>query len=246
MMMIKKEIEKKKLLILDNIKDGDVINLQGKSKLWPLKKIPLAIGYWRIRAHQKKILYHKQLRPQAFFMDTHTTQSFGNKIFSVEPPRAKYWDAEEYIENCLKNDERITVLRYNIPLKEGRLLCDIPEYIEKMKYSADMLIGTKYDFLQLCGIALNRILGYDWNYKIKFLDAGKKLRVCSTGIRTNFEYLRKRIEPEMKRLFNKLERSFWTGKEYGKFKKIDVEMTTPAFFSNSKYFSSEFKEIERV
>ena len=128
---------------------------------------------------------------------------------------------------------------------------DVPEYIAIMKESADKLIGIKYDKGQLINMALNNVFGNDFEYKIKLFDLGKERRVCSVGVRANFEYLRKELyrankEVSMERLFNTLNRDYWTGREYEKFEQVDIEQTPPAIFVNSKYFDSEFKTVIKV
>ena len=125
------------------------------------------------------------------------------------------------------------------------------DFMGFMKESAEKTIGTKYDYGQLINIALSNVFGEDFEYKIKLFDMGSEKRVCSVGIRANFEHARKKINKVVgsvvvKRLFNELRRDFWTGKEYEKFERVDVENTCPALFVNSKYFDSEFKTIARV
>ncbi|MDD5589239.1 MAG: hypothetical protein PHP92_04245 [Candidatus Nanoarchaeia archaeon] len=233
--------EKKIQRILDVLKPGDVINTAGVEHWFSHPFIALA--YSQIRVHQKHILYNKQLRPTSYWMDTHTVQYFPSyRVFSMQPPKGQWINIELYLADCVDAGERISVLRYVKPI-EGKLLCDIPEYITIMEKAADQMVGVNYAYEDLCFIALNRLLGYDWKNHLGWLDWNKKNKVCSTAIRTNFEYLRKKIEPKMTRLFDKLNRDYWTGKEYAEFDGVDVEETCPALYNNSKFFDSEFKTI---
>ena len=216
--LIKKSVEN----ILKVIKPGDVVNTDGKGG-----GLFLRIGYWGIRAHQKALFKNGNWR------DTHTTLYFDeHDTFSVEPPRATYLPLKCY---CLDN---ISIYRYtkrNFNKKD----------ILIMEKACDELYGTFYDFGQLLDVAINQILGYDHAIKFNIFDFGKGQKICSVGIRNAYEKLRKTVEPEMERLFNKLNPEKWTVSQIEKFERTNVEATSPAHFANSNYFNDEFKLIAR-
>ncbi len=71
--------------------------------------------------------------------------------------------------------------------------------------------------------------------------------VCSTSVRAILEKPRKTLEEDddssFLRLFNKLNPEKWSAEAIADFERTDVEMTTPAHFSNSEWFDGEFKKI---
>lgn len=249
--MTDSEVKSKVRTLMDAKRDSDVLNIEGKSHWWPLSEIPVTVvAYNQIRSVQKKVFYDRILRPTASYMDTHTTQVF-DKLFSEEPPAAAWFDTEKYITESIKSGNRLSLIRYSVPLKapDGsmKLLCDIPEYVSAIKNSAQSLIGAKYDIGQLVMIKFNEWWGDDWDYKQRWLDFGKNRHVCSVAVRMNFEDFRKKNPNSgMVRLFDKMDRDYWSGDEFSKFDGVDVEMTYPACFSNSKFFCSEFKLVARV
>jgi hypothetical protein len=211
------------------IRPGDVINFDSRA---PWYKIHFKIAYWGIRRHHKR-LFGRLAR----WRDTHTMLYFDDcYVFSVEPPKCRWWRLEEL------NDENISVWRYT---KQGFSDHDIGI----MCWAANQMIGHKYDKGQLVDFMINEALGYPDRLKYRILDAGKKRKVCSTGVRVCFEYLRKMMpQSGRKRLFSKYKdpahklrpgAPFMNRMERG----VDVEATAPGHFANSHFFDDEFELI---
>ena len=119
---------------------------------------------------------------------------------------------------------------YRLQLKELS-----PEYVETMKEAAMEMVGENYDFGQILDIAINSLLGYGHQRKLKFFDFGIKKKVCSVGVRAAFEYLyQKKIRDEHsspgKWLFYEMNPQKWKQKDIEKYKGTEVEVTAPAHF----------------
>lgn len=216
--------------ILKIIKPGDVVNQVGDFHWW---QFWLAIGSFTIQRHQKA-LFGKDSN----WKDDHTMMFFEeDNTFSVELPRATMKPLQEY---CLSN---ISIYRFR--LKELNA-----DDIETMRVAAKRMIGSDYDIGQLLDIAINGILGYDNQRRLKIFDFGRKKKVCSVGIRVVYEYLyqtkiRTEDSESGKWLFDKLNPEKWSKKDIKKFRGTDVEATSPAHFANSDYFQDEFELIAR-
>lgn len=216
--------------ILKVIKPGDVVNQAGDFKWW---QFWIAIGSWAIQLHQKKLFGKK-----ANWKDDHTMMFFDrSNTFSVELPKATLKPLEEY---CLSN-----LSIYRLRLRE--LLSDD---VKIMTATARSMVGMDYDIGQLLDIAINQILGYEHQRRLKFFDLGRKKKVCSVGVRVVFEHLyQTKMKGEDSRsgkwLFDELNPKKWTQKKIQKFQGTDVEATSPAHFANSDYFRYEFELVAR-
>ncbi len=242
----KTAIENAVKIIEHTAKDGDVINVVGHAKFWD---IPMKIGFAAI----KKAQYELFEEPEKYGDycpndDSHSMMFFRKKLlekssyknvttFSVEPPKAKFIPTEKY---AMKD---ITIWRYT---KKKFSKSDV----EILLKAAEHIIGTKYDFGQLLDIAINQILGYPFDDKIKWFDFGNKQKVCSVGVATIFEKFRNETK-SIDRLFSKLNFRKWSGSMIKKFYsnggRWDIEQTYPANFSNSAtHFNTEFKLVLRM
>jgi hypothetical protein len=218
------------------LQPGDVINESGLAPWWQLWwRIPFAA----IRSNQKRIFGR-----QSIWHDTHCMLYLDpGHTLSVQPMRAKWLTPADY---CLHRISIWRFTKYPMPLT--------PREIKVMRdYADEHLIDTLYDVGQLLDILVNTILGYPNVIRYPIFDFGKKLEVCSVGVRTLFEQLRKVLnqngQPSFDNLFRKLNpMAPWPGgvfpqsripNQYG----VDVEATAPAHFANSHYFDNEFKLV---
>jgi hypothetical protein len=240
--------------IMDKILPGDVVSIDGAFS-WGM-----AVPYWAIRSHQRAI-FRSPLRPEANWRETHSTLYLGPEhLFSVEPPVAMYFNAEGYISKRLREGSKVSVWRrgnFSAPLLGGGW----PEYLGWMREGADRIFGTKYDYVQLVGIAVMGLLGYGTMRKPpNFLDLGTKRKVCSVAVRAVFEYARHKAEQVWgvanapKRLFtlptvpagenkNMMVSPYWTDEEKILYGRPSVECTTPAHLTNSQYYNGEFTRV---
>ena len=218
------------------LQPGDVINISGRSRWW---KVWYHVADAGIRGNQKRIF-----GVQSNWHDTHSMIYLDPEhTLSVQPPRGTWRTPADY---CL---DRISIWRFT--KHNGRFS---KEEIDVMRKYADAhLIDKRYDVGQLLDILVNRILGYNGVIKFRIFDWGKNLKVCSVGVRTLFEKLRKVLNqngrPSYSKLFRKLNPlAPWPGgvfpqsrvpDQYG----VDVEATAPAHFANSRYFDNEFELI---
>jgi len=259
-------------LIEKHSKEGDVHNFIGHPKWYAIHE---HIAYWGIRGTQKKVFKNATINYNGLKLNcnryTHTAQKFSkgsiikhiindpnvdqrhkdniNKIFkkwnwaktfSIEPPRATFIPLEDYAL------DDIAIYRYT---KKELTDKDIGIMI---KATLPML-GTKYDYGQLMNIAVNTILGYPYDEKVKWFDLGGKRKVCSVGMAVIFQKWRKVLESEgfnVQRLFRNLNKKAWTEKFIKDFKKLnrwDVENTFPAMFALTKtHFDGEFELIIKM
>ena len=218
------------------LQPGDVINESGQAPWWQL--------WWRIpfgaiRRNQKRIFGR-----QSIWHDTHCMLYLDpDHTLSVQPMRAKWLTPADY---CLHRISIWRFTKYPMPFTTNE--------IKVMRdYADEHLIDTIYDVGQLLDILINTILGYPNVIHYRIFDFGKKLKVCSVGVRTLFEQLRKVLDqnrrPSFDRLFRKLNpMAPWPGgvfpqsripNQYG----VDVEATAPGHFANSHYFDNEFELI---
>ena len=216
--------------ILQVIKPGDVVNQIGSHKWW---QFWLAITHSAIQGHQKK-LFGKDSN----WNDTHTMLYLDeDNTFSVELPRATMKPLREY---CLTN---LSIYRLR--------LTDLnQDFIETLRKGAMDMVGQDYDIGQLLDIAINRLLGFDHQRRLRIFDFGRKKKVCSVGVRVTYEYLyQARIKTEDSRpgkwLFYELNSEKWSQKAVEKYRGTNVEATAPAHFANTDYFSNEFELIAR-
>jgi hypothetical protein len=216
--------------LLTVVRPGDVVNQVGEHKWW---QFWLAFTHDGIQRHQRKLFGR-----ESNWRDTHTMLYFDeHNTFSVELPRATMKPLREY---CLSN---LTIYRL-------RLSQLTPEFGDCLREAAAEMVGEGYDIGQLLDIAINNILGYEHQRRLRLFDFGRKKKVCSVGVRVAFESLyQKKIKMENSRpgkwLFYELNPEKWQEREIQKYKGTDVEATSPAHFANSDYFSSEFELIGR-
>lgn len=209
------------------IRPGDVINSEGKCT-W---KRPFSCFVGKIIQFYQKNLFGSE----ADFNSTHSTIYFADDmVFSTTTPRT-HW---EYLEARLNT--RFKIYRY-VPLQYT------DKHIDIMFKTAQSMIDLPYDIGDLFDIMVSQILGYNHVRGINWFEFSQRYTVCSTAVRTIQEKLRKTLENEgdfsIPRLFNELNPEKWDEKDRKKFTQTDVEMTTPAHYANSDYFSGEFKLI---
>ncbi|MBN1348382.1 hypothetical protein JXJ21_03170 [candidate division KSB1 bacterium] len=216
--------------ILNIIQPGDVITQVGTHRWWQLADL---FVHKAIQWYQRKLL-----GSDANWKDTHTMLYFDKmNTFSVELPRATLKPLQEY---CLSN---LSIYR----LHQVELTT---EYIETLRQTALDLVGENYDLGQALDIAINFIMGYDHQRRLKIFDLGRKKKVCSVGVRVAFEHLyqariKTKDSPSGKWLFDSLNPEKWSAKAIDKFDGTDVEATAPAHFANSNLFSREFELVAR-
>lgn len=215
---------------------GDTVNTSGRAHWW---EFWYRLSYRGIRSNQKRIF-----GPQSIWHDTHCMLYLdADRTLSVEPPKGRWLKVEDY---CL---DRLSIWRFQkhpVPFQpaEIRVMAD---------HAEKHLIGKVYDVGQLMDILINTILGYPNVLRYRCVDFGKKLKVCSVGVRVLYEALRKHLEnsgqPAFPRLFQKINPlAPWPGGIFpqsripGKYG-VDIEATAPAHFANSHYFDSEFRLV---
>lgn len=166
------------------------------------------LARWGIQRHQKKL----GLKGWRF---THCMMFFDeNQTFSVTYPKAK-WEKWGHIKG-----QDYAIFRMKGVEFVGR-------YMGVMYASAGQMVGTRYDIRQLLDIAINRILGYPRGHWLRIFDAGLARNVCSVGVRTLHEALRKWSKEKFgHELFPRL---FTIDGE-----KLHVERTAPAHYSNER------------
>lgn len=226
----RKQVDSACEALLKVTEPGDVINQVGDHKWW---QFWLAFTHGGIQRHQRKLFGR-----ESNWKDTHTMLYFDeDNTFSVELPRATMKPLREY---CLSN-----LIIYRLRLSQLT-----PEFVGCLRESATKMVGEGYDIGQLLDIAINDILGYEHQRRLRIFDFGRKKKVCSVGVRVAFESLyQKKIKTENSRpgkwLFYELNPEKWRPKEVQEYKGTDVEATSPAHFANSDYFSGEFELIGR-
>lgn len=205
-------------------------------------KSPLkAIGYWGIWWHQRRFF-----GKDSSWRDTHTVCYFDfDKIFSYDFPYA-HW--QNLYGVC--GAKEITVYRCRGDLY-GKATDGLDEQdLRAMEKAATQMLGEFYDVGQLLDIAINQVLGFPHRRKGKWFDFGKKLKVCSVGVRVIYEAVLQDIlgrpAAGIKFLFRNLNPERWTQEQCREYRGTDVEMTSPAHFANSNFFGHEFKRVVRV
>ncbi len=216
--------------ILRVIRPGDVINQYGDFKWW---QFWLMIGSKVIQWYQRWLFGRN-----SEWRDDHTMLYFDDdNILSVELPLSSM---KPLSACCLTN---ISIYRLSgITLSKS--------HIETMREAAEKLLYRKYDIGQLLDIAVNGLLGYMHQRRLRFFDLGRKRKVCSVGVRVVFEYLyRKRLQTLKSRpgkwLFYSLNPDKWPSAAVTYYRGTDVEATSPAHFANSGHFGHEFRLVAR-
>ncbi len=205
--------------LLQILKSGDVVNQVSMGHYW--WKFWLTLAELAIRQHQKS-LFGKN----SDWRDTHTMLFFNaDETFSVELPKATFKPLKEY---CLTE---LSIFRL-------KLIELSPDYLTTMKQIAEKMKGYDYDIGQLLDIAINEILGYRYQRKVKIFDFGRKKKVCSVGVRVIFEKLfqesiRDQNNDSKHWLFRELNPEKWSAKEIRKYIGTHIEVTTPAHFANT-------------
>lgn len=216
--------------ILKIIKPGDIITQPGKSPWWQ---------FWRTAVYLSIRYYHYRLfGSRACTRDIHAMIFLDeDNTFTVELPRATMKPLQEY---CLTEFSI-----YRLQLKELNA-----DDIEMMKMSARNLVGQNYDLGQILDIAINFLMGYEHQRRLKFFDLGARKKICSVGVRVLFEKLyREKLKlpdaPDKKWLFETLNPEKWSQPYIQNYHGTDIEATAPAHFTNSDFFANEFKLIAR-
>jgi len=226
----KEKIQRAADAVLQVLQPGDVINQVNRFPWWAFH-YNLAVK--AIRIHQRRLFGRK-----SFYKDDHNMLFFDeNSILSVEPPRA-----------ILKPLTHFSMTRISIYRLRIHRLDD--EDIAFMRNTALQLVGEEYDVGQLLDRVVNRLLGYEWQQRIRIFDFGKKKMVCSVGVRAVFEHLyqkqlRKEKPDQELWLFSEMNPDRWPVRKRKRFQGTDIDATTPAHFANSEYFQHEFELIAR-
>ncbi len=226
--------------ILKVLKPGDVINTEAQLQSW--WDVELSIGWKGIWVDQKYAFGE-----QARWKDEHTTLFLEPlTVLSVEPPRATYLRIRNF---CL---DKITIYRYTKWPKFDA------KDIEMMAEFYKPIWHTKYDYGQLIDILINTLFYDDPDtQKVKIFDHAKTEKVCSVGVRVVYErWIKwkneslpagKKLEKLFRRLNPKFENVGHVKDKYFSAKRerpgVDIEMTTPAHFANSDFFSNEFERV---
>lgn len=230
------EVSKK---ILGYLQPGDVINFESCVDSW--WDIAMSFALRLIVWDQKKVF-----GGNSRYKDHHTELFIDrDHIYSMEPPKGLYQNIEHI---CL---DPIIIYRFT---KHKFTKSDI----KSMKEIADRLVGEPYDVPQLINILFNTILGFPNSDEIKLFKDGY---VCSVAIRTIFEKWRKKWNETHKddKGYKKIERLFNSLNPYldppgalvqrhhkGIVKDgVEIEMTSPAHFANSAFYSHEFELVAR-
>ncbi len=210
---------------------GDVISFSDFS--WTF---PTFIGCWGIREYQKHLF-----GIDSIWDVVHTMMYLGDKIFSVEPPRATYLTPDTW------NWKKVSIHRYTkVILKDSD--------IEIFRSIFNKINGTPYDYGQLFDIMIAQMFGYPYKYK-RIFDFHKKWFVCSVGIGAGFHKWRKERERlglyVPPRLFSELNPKAWSSKFVRKFKengsRWNIESICPGLFPNAEsHLAGEFKEIKSI
>ena len=210
------------------LKPGDVINKHADKLKWsdPLN----SFIQWGIQRYQKS-LFGKV----SDYKFTHTVLYFSpEQILSTTAPQVE-WETLEHRCHTPFTVYRFKKHEYN------------EEHIKIMYDAASEMIGLKYDIGDILDLVINSILGYKYTRKYRWFEFSKKQMVCATSVRAIQEKLRKILDDKkdytFSRLFNKLNSNKWSAKDLKKFERTDVEMTTPAHYSNSDWFEGEFEKI---
>jgi len=210
------------------IQPGDVINNEGADCIW-YKPFNCLLTK-TIQFYQKRIFGY-----DADNRSTHSSIYFAeDKVFSARTPRTLWESLQERV------DTKFVIYRYTP-------IAYTDKHLDIMYNTALEMLHLPYDVGDLLDIMISTILGYDNVRRIRWFEFSKRYTVCSTAVRTIQEKLRKSLEAEgdfsIQRLFDKLNPAKWKEQKLEKFIRTDVEMTTPAHYANSEYFSGEFKLI---
>jgi len=216
--------------ILEVIQPGDVVTWIGKHAWWQFWSALVHAGIqWQQRNLFGKTSNWKDTHAMVFLDESNT--------FSVELPRATTRHVREY---CLAN---LSIYRL-------RMIELTSAHVAVMRSAVMDLVGEGYDLGQILDIAINTLLGYDHQRRLKFFDMGRKKKVCSVGVRVVFEYLYQHsirtVESRPgKWLFHQLNPDRWPAPFVAEYRGTDVEATAPAHFTNTDFFSNEFELIAR-
>jgi len=138
-------------------------------------------------------------------------------IFSMDFPHGQ-WEKIQYVLERKFSVYRARYVRYE-------------KFRTELYGIANRIVYRPYDVGDLLDFLISGILGYTKIRKIRFFEFSRRHMVCSVAVRAIFERLRKIEELNGNFMIPKL------------FKDINVEMTTPAHFSNSCKYACEFKKI---
>jgi len=216
------------------VRSGDVINQWATSDdgIGWLRRQYMKLSRWGIWWRQRELFGSKGETGHI-----HTMQWFDDGCFSCEPPVAGFFPLDHFIST------NFIVYRY----VENELR---PTDIRLMRDSAGSFIGQSYDFGQIMDIALNHVLRRDNKLRYRWFDFGSRQAICSSAVRTNFEYMIGKTD--RKPLFDELSSDFWSDKDIDRSLRLksevgyvtDIDMTMPAHFANSYLYNGcRFKPI---
>lgn len=241
------------LAIAEHLQPGDVINTGWSWNWWDIfrpKKWLRDIACWRIQEYQKAYFGNRSVWDSThtrIYLGTNNSNIHSEWIFEVTEPVAQM------------------VSLYSIALEDIRILRFIPKILESndihvMRHAANRIVNSEYDEGQLFDFLLHQILGYP-KEPFTLFDLGNDRTVCSAGVATLFNYLRKELgDNSFPRLFDIVDTEIW--KKNGVYNNIDqcldpnarpgfdrirtpIERVTPAHFENPEYFQNKFKEVAR-
>lgn len=184
------------------------------SYLYQPWKIPMYLVGKEIQKYQKETWsdwFSQSVHTRLYFDDDH--------IFEVTFPKSQ-WTTLQNIAN-----EDLRILHY-VPFEFKQSEIDMARFV------ASPLLGKWYDVLDLLAFYIAHVYSHSpeqENVISDLVGVGKGNLVCSSGVRSVYEGLRKRLEAQndmrMKRLFPKPDGSDTL-----------IEMTTPSHFDNSADF----------
>jgi hypothetical protein len=244
------------LAISEHLRPGDVINTGWKMNWWDIfkpNKWLRNIASWRIQEYQKAYFGKESVWDSThtrIYLGTNKSHIHSEWIFEVTDPVAQMVSLYSIAL------EDIRILRYT-----GKVI-NTPD-AKLMRHSANRIVNSEYDEGQLFDFLLHQILGYP-KEPFTLFDLGNDRTVCSAGVATLFNRLRKILNEKdgdtIPRLFDIVNVNLW--KERGVFDNIDqcldpeatpgvdsirtaIERVTPAHFENTEYFQNEFTEVAR-
>ncbi len=169
--------------------------------------------HFMIRWYQRRLFGRKSK-----YKDTHAMLYLAPCfVFSMDFPAGK-WEKIQYVL-----EQKFTIYRSRY-VNYGKFRSELYEI-------AKLIINRPYDVGDLLDFLISGILSYRRTRKIRFFEFSRRYMTCSVAVRTIFERLRKHQKYDGNFIIPKL------------FRGVDVEMTTPAHFANSGWFSFEFTKI---
>jgi hypothetical protein len=255
--IMNKKQKKRYKQLKESIKQGYSIVCYPKFNFKAILKFWMVFPFVAIQKYQKAYF-----GKGSDYKPTHIVHYLNdNHILNVTMPRAKWSSLEE----IARSNYSLLIIKYTKHDWSEKDCNDVIKAMEsettfvddKNKRYKMKLIGSKYDLGQLFAIMSNGIGGYPNEFKKTKLDSSRAREVCSAGIAVSYAYLRHLRESEgdesWSRLFsNGINESLFKDAKWGKEvvndylqnNRVDVEMTTPAHFTNSEYFCDPGEQKE--